>query len=173
MSKCYTGVGSRSTPGQVLVVMKLVAQKLRKDGWILRSGAAEGADNAFESGAKGKKEIYVPWKGFAKDKTHLVKGDYSKERDLLFDRRVMTYAHWERLKVGGKKLHCRNVNQVLGFDLDSPSKFLLFWAPMSGDEPVGGTRTAVLLARCYDIPVFRIGEGVCVDVVIEWVLGLN
>lgn len=36
---------------------------IRKEGCILRSGGAEGADTAFENGVRSlyNKEIYLPW----------------------------------------------------------------------------------------------------------------
>jgi len=43
-----------------------------------------------------------------------------------------------------KKLHGRNVKQVLGDDLKTPSDFLLCWTKEGKD--VGGTRTAIVLA---------------------------
>ena len=63
----YTGIGSRDTPDEVLRWFKIYADVLAELGFTLRSGAAPGADAAFEEGCDrvdGKKEIYLPWKGF-------------------------------------------------------------------------------------------------------------
>jgi len=49
--KFYTGVGSRKTPLSILKVMRKLGYKLAIDGWMLRSGGADGADSAFEKGA--------------------------------------------------------------------------------------------------------------------------
>jgi len=46
----YSGIGSRSTPENILHMMGDVAYRLANKGWILRSGGADGADNAFEQG---------------------------------------------------------------------------------------------------------------------------
>jgi hypothetical protein len=54
------GIGLRSTPQTVLD--DAGAMKLGKEGWVLRSGAARGADSAFEAGADaahGGKEIHL------------------------------------------------------------------------------------------------------------------
>ena len=52
MTKFYTGIGSRQTPKDILNLIEDVAFKLASKGYILRSGAAKGADTAFEDGAK-------------------------------------------------------------------------------------------------------------------------
>lgn len=53
-------------------------------------------------------------------------------------------------------LHYRNAFQVLGDDLRSPSDYLIYWSPMKNDVPVGGTKTAVLLAKRVGIPVLHL-----------------
>ena len=55
----YAGIGSRKTPDDVLAFMQRIAQWLAKRNYILRSGAAQGADTAFENGAGMKKEIFT------------------------------------------------------------------------------------------------------------------
>lgn len=59
----YTGVGNRDTPHEYLEKMTALASLLEKEGCILRSGGAEGADTAFENGVRSlyNKEIYLPW----------------------------------------------------------------------------------------------------------------
>ncbi|NYZ25158.1 hypothetical protein HND93_36125, partial [Azospirillum sp. ROY-1-1-2] len=63
----YAGIGSRETPPAVLEVMAAVGERLAQLGWVLRSGGAVGADQAFERGCDrvgGRKEIFLPWPGF-------------------------------------------------------------------------------------------------------------
>ena len=57
----YTGIGSRKTPKDILDVMVDIARKLEQRLYCLRSGGAEGADMAFESGVRSEywKEIYL------------------------------------------------------------------------------------------------------------------
>lgn len=43
----YTGIGSRQTPPEILKMMTKIATQLESKGWVLRSGGAEGADEAF------------------------------------------------------------------------------------------------------------------------------
>ena len=46
----YAGIGSRSTPSSILSIMTILGKTLAQNGYILRSGGAEGADKAFEIG---------------------------------------------------------------------------------------------------------------------------
>lgn len=56
----YAGIGSRSTPDDVIDKMHVLGEHFAHKGWLLRSGAADGADSAFEHGCDnggGEKEI--------------------------------------------------------------------------------------------------------------------
>lgn len=62
----YAGIGSRETPGQTLTAMEQLAHVLAARGWVLRTGLAGGADQAFYRGAvgQGAVELYLPWPSF-------------------------------------------------------------------------------------------------------------
>jgi hypothetical protein len=68
----YTGIGSRKTPENILKLMQAIGKRLGSLGIRLRSGGAEGADSAFEGGARRAfKEkhgleplIFLPYPGF-------------------------------------------------------------------------------------------------------------
>lgn len=45
MSKHYTMIGSRSTPEDIMKLMERLAYKLASQGWVVRSGGADGADS--------------------------------------------------------------------------------------------------------------------------------
>lgn len=158
--KYYTGVGGRNTPPEMCRLLTSLAKKLEKDGYILRSGGADGADKAFEAGAV-HKEIYLPWEGF---------NGYSEGQGIVCDYRLPSYElavtkmHYVRgnyhipgIRNATDKLHARNVYQVLGRELDKPSKFLVCWreTDKNGDA-IGGTRTAWLLAKQQGIPCFNL-----------------
>ena len=51
-------------------------------------------------------------------------------------------------------LHTRNVFQVLGPSLDSPSEFLLCWA--ADGEASGGTGQALRIAATHSVPVYNL-----------------
>ncbi len=66
-TKTYTGVGSRETPEEIGKIMTLLASKLEREGWSLRSGAADGADTFFERGVSNpnNKQVFIAWNGFS------------------------------------------------------------------------------------------------------------
>ena len=151
--KFFCGVGSRETPQFIQELFTWIAQELTNSGYILRSGGAPGADMAFEKGAS-KKQIWLPWLGFNGNDSSYV---YSKELTIDIVQLVINKQHWDRLSEAGKKLHCRNVHQVLGNLIDEPiSDFVICWTKNA--EIVGGTATAIKLANKFDIPVFNFGK---------------
>ena len=152
MVKYYTGIGSRKCPESFKDGMARIASFLEDSGYILRSGAAVGADSYFESGVKNpaNKEIYIPWKNFnGSDST----------RDLLPYKAVEIamkfHPAWGRLTNNAKKLMARNTMQVLGEDCNTPSSFVLCWTP-NGKE-IGGTSQALRIAKHYNIPIINWG----------------
>lgn len=158
--KYYTGIGSRSTPQDVLALFEAVAAKLSQvDDWVLRSGAAPGADSAFERGAIAA-QIFLPWNGF--------EGRYEGQNGAAryfagptpsaFDIAEQFHPAWDRCKQGAQKLHARNVHQVLGFTPSSPvlSRFVLCWTP--GGSGSGGTGQALRIAKHYGVPIIDAGS---------------
>lgn len=166
--KFYTGVGSRNTPDPILELIEEVALALADKGWTLRSGGAEGADTAFEKGAsKGCKdtlaEIYLPWPYFNDRGWNTnFRAEYVQPLDLggyWMDARVIAeevHPAWGNCKTGAKALHTRNVFQVLGKDLNSPSKFLICYAEPNGETVKGGTATAYTLAKSKGVECFNL-----------------
>ena len=148
----YTGIGSRSTPNQVQTQMINIASALAAKGYTLRSGGASGADTAFYRGCilgKGDKEIYLPWGGFNGSISTL----YPPSEEA-YEIAKAIHPAWIHLTDGGRALHARNIHQVLGKDLNSPSEFVICWTP-DGKEK-GGTRTAIVLAKQRNIRVYNL-----------------
>lgn len=166
MINCYAGIGSRTTPNDILVQMYNIAVLLAKKGYILRSGGADGADSAFEKGCdsvNGKKEIYLPWKGFNNNKSELY-----KPTQEAFETARANHPRWFYLKDGAQKLHARNSHQILGLDLKSPVKFVICWTQESG-----GTEQALRLARNNEIQIINLYHVSDYSVVIEKLIGEN
>ena len=148
MAAYYTGIGSRQTPPEFLELFVSLADELARKGYVLRSGGAEGADTAFETGcdrAQGQKEIFLPWK------------DFNGNASMLYPPAPESYTiaarfhpAWSRLTRGGQYLHARKSHQVLGKSLISPSAFILCWT-----GPTGGTNQALRIAEEYRVPVFN------------------
>lgn len=150
----YCGIGSRSCPNEFLDYFTLAGSFLAIEGLTLRSGGANGCDKAFEDGCNavgGKKEIYLPWNGFNGSKSNLVVKD-----QRAFDIAKKYHPYWYNLKDGAKKLQARNSHQVLGWDLKSPTNFILCWT--KNGEMVGGTSQALRIAEDYNIPIFNFGK---------------
>ncbi|WNL63286.1 hypothetical protein [Citrobacter phage Tr1] len=163
----YTGVGSRDITDEEWDTMVAIAKWLAK-WYILRSGKASGSDSAFEYGVsiseyKDNKEIYIPWPKFEGNE---ISGEVIplSRPDSVNYALTLQYAKeihpaFERLSQGAKKLHQRNVHQVLGRDLENPnpSKFLLACSDEDKHGDVkGGTRTAWMLAKKFGTPCFNI-----------------
>jgi len=164
--KYYTGVGSRKTPPGIIKIIEELAIQLRDKGFTLRSGHAPGADLAFETGANGQADIYLPWNNFNVEfpviGQQCVKNNVNasivletvlkKHLDTQHFQNICKGKHWIKL------LHTRNVYQVLGHEQTPfPSDFLVCWAPPSGKLQVqGGTNTAVLVAYEYKVPIYNL-----------------
>lgn len=165
----YTGVGSRKTPEAACEVITTLGARLSRAGYTLRSGAAQGADTAFEQGAlqylvrspKQRIDIYLPWDGYEGRKKSL---NYHIPQDchpLLWREAENiakeTHPAWDACSKGARTLHTRNVFQVLGHTLDNPSKFLLCWADIDKrGVPKGGTATAWNLAKSHNVKCFNL-----------------
>lgn len=145
----YAGIGSRATPQEVLYQMTEIAKYMESFGWTLRSGGARGADTAFESGCE-KKEIYLPWKGFNghQSKEYLIGNKAKTIAKKVWDRRYQESnvpIPWERLSATTKLFMARDCYQILGKNLDDPSKLVIAWT--IGGEAKGGTGQALYLAK--------------------------
>ncbi len=113
--------------------------------------------------AKIRKEIYIPWNGFSNKNFHM-KGVYCLHENpddesyeaIIKATQIVKRIHPapKNLSLGAWKLHTRNCFQVLGKDLNTPSEFVICWTK-NGDA-VGGTRTAIVLARENNIPVYNL-----------------
>lgn len=150
----YSGIGSRKATGPIMNILTETARFLETKGFILRSGGADGCDLAFEEGVvnPANKEIYLPWKGFNKNPSPLFN---TNARAAEIARLVIEDSHWNALSQAGRKLHSRNVHQLLGLDLETPSSFVACWTPQG--KVSGGTATAIKLADLYEVPVFNFG----------------
>lgn len=154
-----TGIGSRQTPKDVLVAFEQFARKASSgpNGAWFRSGHADGADYAFEKGAREKCVVYLPWDGF------------NHELPIVGIAQALNFVDPDAFKLvkdhepyaancsnGVQLLKCRNVFQVLGRNRDSCSDLVICWTP--GGVGSGGTGLAIKLARRVGIPVVDVGS---------------
>lgn len=140
----YAGVGNRKTPLSVLKQMGEIAQRLEKRGYLLRTGDAKGADQAFRDAVE-KKEVYCA--NDANDKTINIAREIHPAPDSLSGYVL--------------KLQARNCFQVFGAELDDPVDFLICWTPDGMEHHdnrtrrSGGTGQAIEMASRKDIPVIN------------------
>lgn len=153
----YTGIGSRETPANICAQMTELAMYLEKLGYTLRSGGAEGADKAFESGAPTTCESYRPF-------GYLVSRHYIRYTDTTRMNKSVDKYHPapQYLKRYVRKLMARNYCQVLGTrPLKSyRSDFIVCWTPDGSTDgqsrESGGTGQALRIACAKGIPVYNL-----------------
>lgn len=150
--KFYTGIGSRETPIELKSIINTITQLLYFRGYTLRSGGANGADSFFEEGVYNK-EIYLPWRGFNNNKSTLY-----QLSDEGYDMAKKYHPAWNKLSDAAKKLMVRNCYQVLGYDLQTPSEFIICWT--RDGKASGGTGQAIRLATACNIPVYNLYYGI-------------
>jgi hypothetical protein len=160
----YAGIGSRETPPDIIEMMIGIAGVLREQGYILRSGHADGADLAFERGSAGQNQIWLPWPGFNYESSQAQglphTGHYHIRDNWMADKIAAQYhPNWNACSEGAKKLHTRNVYQVLGPGLgvvqhETISKFIICWT--KDGKASGGTGQAIRVAEGYQRPVFNL-----------------
>lgn len=162
----YTGIGSRSTPPDQMQRLRDLAAMLTREGFELRSGAADGADMACEEGcdlAGGAKAIWLPWPGFQNRWPNPAESTFLPVAKA-FEMAALLHPRWAMLTRGPRSLHSRNVHQILGHSLDVPSEFVLCWTADGAqsatdvNSKTGGTGTAIRLASQREVPVFNLAR---------------
>ncbi len=146
--KYYAGIGSRETPIEIKYIIYEIVDILNTKSYVLRSGGAPGADKFFEEKAS-QKEIFLPWKGFEGNESNL----YLINEEAHEIARKYHPAYY-KLSHPAKLFMARNSYQVLGYDLKTPSEFIICWTK-NGKE-VGGTSQAIRIAKDKNIPVYNL-----------------
>lgn len=174
MKHFYTGIGNRLTPKELLPVLESIAKILAKKGYVLRSGGAEGADEAFEQGClkvAGAKEIYLPWASFRSKPVNKDGYFYTREYDYEAYKKAKAMAQtfhpaWDRLPDAAKMHHTRNVHQVLGLDVMTPSDFVVCYDSALQSS---GTKQAIRIADHVKVPVFNLHKKEDADRLIPYI----
>lgn len=161
----YCGVGSRQTPSDICLLMGMIAKKLSIKGFTLRSGGAQGADQAFQVEAA-RAEIYLPWSSFEKE----FQDKFNHEKIVVRstdNQAELSVKHFhpapENLSIGAFSMMRRNYRQVIGRNGFANSSFVLCWTPDGKDS--GGTAQAIRIARANKIPVINLGNEECLEAV--------
>lgn len=173
MTIIYTGVGSRDTPTEILKIIQDIAKELAKLNYTLRSGGADGADTYFERGCdlvQGKKEIFLPAKNFNNNRSPLY--NIPDEAYIIAEQ---YHQYFKSMRPYVKSLMARNVQQVLGKDLNDKAHFVLCWTPDGADgieikttHKTGGTGQAIRIACAYGVPVGNLKNQKTLDAWKRW-----
>jgi hypothetical protein len=159
-ARAFAGIGSRSTPADMLRLLRLASRWLVETGWVCRTGGAAGADTACEEGALlaleddtrvgpehatgGGLEVYLPWPRFGRGLDHyrrladhpdggLNLTAYPSPTHEAVDLASTVHPNWAACTPAARLLHGRNSHQVLGRDLRSPVGSVLCWTPDGAD----------------------------------------
>ncbi len=159
----YAGIGSRETPGvsakypgRVCGSMRVIAQRLHEAGLTLRSGGAEGADESFEAGSTpDRSEVFIIRRGingsrsqlYPRPETAHITAEAAKLAEFL-------HPKWSACGDYARQMHTRNMHQVLGARLDSPSRFIIAWTKDGRDT--GGTGQAIRCGWHRGVPVVNL-----------------
>ena len=153
----YAGIGSRSTPEDVLDIMTDLATDLEAMGFILRTGGAIGADSAFLNGIHKPElvELYLPWQGY-----NDYESAFANVPKASIQMAAQFHPNWNACKDSVRKLHGRNCNIILGPDVTRPmpSEFVICYTPNAA--ATGGTGLAITVADACLVPVFDFGLGI-------------
>jgi hypothetical protein len=158
----YAGIGAREIPDDVKHELINIGHLLAERKIVLRSGGASGADSAFEMGIGYCsnstcyiREIFLPWKNFNNHQSPYYLTD--KKFKELEPIAKSIYLGWDTATVGTKKLHARNIQQILGENpgVSEPSSFVVCWTNRPEGQ-FGGTRFGMILAKQYGIPVYNL-----------------
>ena len=176
MAFYYAGIGSRETPQYVLELMERVAWRLMQRGFILRSGHAPGADQAFERGAHGLAAIYLPYRGFQRS-TPIVDDPYLPDifekpsiDAILASEKLHPYLPGRYRPYYARNLHILCGERPLAV-LHRPtasfgcSRFVICWA----DTTRGGTGQTIQVAEeKLGLPVWNLADKKVYDETFEW-----
>lgn len=151
----YAGIGSRATPKTVLREMERIARRL-STSYTLRSGAAAGADTAFENGAGDNKEIFVVKNNWRLPNYFGIRDiDESYYYDCM-EKASRIHPKWSACGFIARCLHARNILQIEGME-DELVEFVVYWTEYDRDlNPKGGTSTAVNYAKKLGIPTYNL-----------------
>ncbi len=159
MVNSYAGVGSRNITHVEALQIDEAAKWLASHEYVLYSGNAEGADQAFQRGSGGKCVIMLPWAGYNQDGypverslEAIVCGDTREAQESV----AANHPAAGQLTSGSRALLGRNRHQVMGVGKWPPVDFLLCCADETMFGVKGGTGQTVRVARSIGIPVINI-----------------
>jgi hypothetical protein len=141
--RIYAGIGSRKTPPETLAIIKKLAGLLEREGWLLRSGGADGADTAFEQGVMDTRHraIFLP-------------GDWFNER------KAGPGGFYDSTKLPGWEMALETVDRFhpASNNLSPFARKLMARNAMQIGLRKGGTGQALRIAEEYGVPIINLGS---------------
>jgi Macro domain. len=165
----FAGVGSREIDEYATAqIEQTICPMLHDLGFVLSTGDATGADSIFYKAFKGKSVRYAP--AYRKPKPGIiVVGEFDKNYSVAEDIAASTHPSWRWLPDSYKKLHTRNVFQILSRNVNDPVEFVICWTPDGAEKAnqttkkTGGTGTAIRIASTFGVPVFNLYNADAID----------
>ena len=155
--KQYAGIGSRQLPDEIKQRIIEGAKIMANRGALLRTGGAEGSDEAFLLGAGIENTcIYLPWKEYNGHKGPQTIVATERMRMAAMEIASKHHPAWDRCSQGARKLHARNVQIILGCRLDNPVDIVVCYT--ENGEIRGGTAMGITIANLHNIPVRNLGD---------------
>lgn len=168
--KYFAGIGSRKIidyPQAEIERFELAILECMNHNYSLRSGGALGCDRISENISKlfdnhKYAEIYRTDSDKIKKSDWIYPSAKSFNEAHYYIEENNLHPYINTMKDYSRLLHCRNVFQILGADLNTLSKFVVCWTPDGAEsfkqctKDTGGTGTAIKIASINDIPVFNI-----------------
>ena len=153
----WAGIGARKTPAHILDQMTILARRMDEAGWHLSSGGADGADRSFAAGAStGQRTVWLPWSGYNGLSGPDCRVPTSQQLQQCLAIAERHHPAWHKCGQGVRKLHARNVNILLGPDLNRPVNAVVCWTERG--QAAGGTGMGLRIAAEHDIPVFNLAS---------------
>ena len=154
----YVGIGPRAAGETVFAMCKTFAIAMAEMKWTLRSGGAEGMDEAFEAGCdsvQGTKEIYVPEAGFRNRINRTDKVVHTLDKHIEAIRQVAPlFPTWDKLGTTTQMFLVRNVFALYGEKLNKPANLVVTWNQYEGT----GSFHLLQMAKSSGIPAFNLAE---------------
>jgi len=168
----YAGIGTRRLAPAQQKLCGTIGSYLAKKGWILHTGAAEGADQSFAKGALiggGELVLHLPWPSYEENWFSKIPSQYSRSisvdileidrRGGVFDKEAYDsvfdlHPAPERLKRGAISLHARNYRILFPKGSPEPVQFVVAIPSPRG----GGTAQGLRIAESLKIPTVRLDQ---------------
>ena len=159
--KVYAGIGSQKFTTEQWDLCFKIGRWLALNGWTLKTGACQGADQAFAEGALsvgGKVILYIPWPHYEFKWVEVARGRGAETVLLQYWHKDAWnsvdkfHPNPEALSKGARALHARN------FLIVEDTRFVIAWPRIDRQGRLGGTGQGLRIAEDLKIDVIRLDE---------------